>query len=200
MTYRAVVIGFSAGGLNAVKVVLPALPMAFPAAVIIVRHVAEQTECDLPRLLRDRCLLPLRPAEEKELIHPGVVYVAPPGYHLLVESDRSFSLSVDEPVNYSRPSIDVLFETAAEAYGSELIGVVLTGANRDGSAGLKRIKELGGCAVVQDPATAEAELMPESAIEAAAVDHIVDIMEIGPLLAELCTRDDNSSRSTGGNQ
>ena len=113
------------------------------------------------------------------------IYIAPPNYHLLVEADRTFSLSIDEPVNYARPSIDVLFETAADVYKTNLIGVILTGANTDGSHGLKRIKETGGLSVVQDPSTAEADTMPRAAIAAVDVDYVLPLEEIGKVLTML---------------
>jgi len=131
------------------------------------------------------CVLKVKFADEKELILPGRVYIAPPNYHLMIEEDRTFSLSIDEPVNFARPSIDVLFETAAEVYGQGLIGVILTGANDDGSFGLKRIKDHGGLCIVQHPDTAEVEAMPRSAIATTDVDHILPIDGMGPFLCGL---------------
>jgi two-component system chemotaxis response regulator CheB len=116
---------------------------------------------------------------------PGMAYLAPPNYHLLLEPDRTFTLTIDERVNYARPSIDVLFETAAEAYKDKLIGIILTGANNDGSKGLKKIKEFGGLAIVQDPETAEVASMPRAAILTSVVDHIIPLEEIAPLLNSL---------------
>ncbi len=113
------------------------------------------------------------------------IYIAPPNYHLLVEADRTFSLSIDEPVNYARPSINVLFETAADVYKTNLVGVILTGANADGSHGLKRIKETGGLSVVQDPSTAEADTMPKAAIAAVDVDYVLPLEEIGKVITML---------------
>ena len=124
----------------------------------------------------------VKEAADKQTIQPATAYLAPPSYHLLVEYDRVLCLTVDEPVHYARPSIDVLFETAADVYGERLIGVILTGANSDGSQGLKRIQQYGGLTIVQNPATAESPFMPQSAIEAAKPDHIVDLAAIGPLL------------------
>ncbi|MFH1489659.1 MAG: chemotaxis protein CheB, partial [Pseudomonadota bacterium] len=139
----------------------------------------------LAHYLNERCELKVKQADEKEDILSGVIYLAPPGYHLMVEEDRTFSLSVDEPVNFARPSIDVLFETAAEVYGEKLVGVVLTGASADGSHGLKRVKESGGLAVVQDPETAEVGIMPRAAVDASEVDYILPLEEIGPFLNKL---------------
>ena len=133
-------------------------------------------------MLSNRCELVVKEAEDTETIRPGCVYMAPADYHLLVERDYTLSLSVDEPVNYSRPSIDVLFQSAAEAYGPALLGIVLTGASHDGSRGLVRIKEFGGITVVQDPSTAQASLMPSAAIRASEVDYILGLSDIGPFL------------------
>lgn len=181
-TYEAVVIGTSSGGLDALKTVLSFLSAPFAFAVIIVQHTHPHSDDFLARHLHDECQVPVQQAEEKESIAPGVVYTAPANYHLLIEADQTFSLSITERVNYARPSIDVLFETAADVYGAKLIGVILTGANNDGSQGLRIIKECGGLTIVQDPATAEADLMPKAAIEATAVDYVLSLQEIGMLL------------------
>ena len=124
----------------------------------------------------------MKQADEKECILPGVIYLAPPGYHLMIEEDKTFSLSVDSPVNFARPSIDVLFETEADAYGARLVGVILTGANSDGSRGLKKIKDSGGLVLVQDPESAEAATMPRAAVEGTEVDYVLPLEEIGPFL------------------
>ncbi len=135
--------------------------------------------------MNHRCELPVKQADEKEKILQGSVYFAPPNYHLLVEDDHTFSLTVDPAVNYARPSIDVLFETAASAYGSRLIGVILTGANSDGSLGLKKIKEMGGLTIVQAPESAEVDAMPKAAISAVRPDHVLDLEGVGSLLMDL---------------
>lgn len=128
----------------------------------------------------------MKEADEKEEIENGVVYFAPPNYHLLIERDHTFSLSADRRVNFARPSVDVLFESAANAYGSELIGVILTGANNDGARGLKKIKDMGGLTIVQDPASAEARYMPEAAIEEVqTVDYILPLEKIKTILIKL---------------
>jgi len=183
--YKAVVVGSSAGGLNALKILLKNLNKDFKIPVIIVQHISPDSENYLIQILNDLKRLKVKEADEKEHPKPGYVYVAPPNYHLLVELDQSFSLTVDERVNYARPSIDVLFETAAEAFREHLIGIILTGANNDGSHGLKRIKELGGLAIVQDPDAAEADSMPKAAIQACSVDHVLSLEEIAAFLNKL---------------
>jgi two-component system chemotaxis response regulator CheB len=181
----AVVIGASAGGLTALEVLLPCLPVHYHLPVIIVQHSHPGSDDFLTRYLNNKCRLIVKQADDKEPVLPGVVYFAPPNYHLLIEMDHSFSLSVEEPVNFARPSIDVLFETAAEAYGSRLMGIILTGASADGARGLMKIKSAGGIAVVQDPRTAEAQIMPKSAISAGEVDFILPLEAIGKFLARL---------------
>ncbi len=181
--HRAVVIGLSAGGINVLRVLLPLLPVHFPLPIIVVQHLHAQQDRSFFENLQEWCLLPVREAEEKDPVMPGVVYFAPPNYHLMIESDEIFSLSIDAKVNFSRPSIDVLFETAASVYGPALIGIILTGASRDGAAGLRRIKENGGFAVVQDPGTAEFPVMPSAALDETEVDCVMNILEIGRFLA-----------------
>ena len=183
--FEAVVIGVSAGGLAALHTMLPLLPVDFDLPVIIVQHLHPASGNYLVQDLNARCHLSVKQADEKEIIKSGTVYMAPPNYHLLVEEDRTFSLTVDKRVNYARPSIDVLFETAALAYREKLIGVILTGANNDGSRGLKKIKETGGFAVVQDPLNAEVDSMPRAALVATAVDYILPLDQIGPLLVSI---------------
>ena len=183
--YEAVVIGVSAGGLAALREVLPALAPDFPMPVLIVQHMSRLSEGILSRLLDEVSQVRVKEAEDKESAVPGVVYIAPANYHLLVEEDGSLALSLEERVNFARPAVDVLFEAAADVYGPRLIGVVLTGANDDGSRGLKKIKERGGLTIVQDPATAVADAMPRAAIAASRVDYILPLTEIGPLLNSL---------------
>ncbi len=184
-SYEAVVMGVSAGGLHALETVLPQLPADFSLPVMIVQHRTRTSDDFLLRFLDELCLLRIVEAEDKVGVQKGYIYLAPPGYHLQVEMDRSLSLSVDPPVNWSRPSVDVLFETAADVYRDKLVGVVLTGANRDGSAGLARIKQLGGLGVIQDPETAEAPQMPQGAIDVAGGDRILSLVRIGQFLATL---------------
>ena len=173
--YTAVVIGASAGGMNALDTILSQLVPEFMMSVVIVQHTLPTSDYFLARHLNDVSPLRVKQADEKEIIQPGAVYIAPANYHLLIETDKTFSLSVDELVNYSRPSMDVLFESAADAYGSRLVGMILTGGNVDGSYGLKVIKESGGLAIVQNPDTAEAAAMPRAAMAAAAIDHILPL-------------------------
>ncbi len=186
--YDCIVIGVSAGGLEALSALIPSLPAGFPIPIIVTQHQAADADGYLARHLDGLSQLTVKEADDKEPIVEGTVYLAPPGYHLLVEDDKSLALSVDQLVNYSRPSIDVLFSSAADVYGSALIGVVLTGASSDGAAGLRRIKERGGLVVVQDPSTARSSLMPESAQAAAAVEHVFDLAVIGRLLTRLGVR------------
>jgi len=182
------VIGTSAGGMQALKTLLSALPASFPAAIAIVQHIEAQSDDYLAQFLNGISAIPVREAADKQDIRPGTAYLAPAGYHLLIEPDETFSLSVDEKVNYCRPSIDLLFESAADAYGASLIGVVLTGANADGAQGLKIIKHHGGKTIVQHPETAESSYMPQAAIHATSVDYIVHLEQIAPLLVKLTER------------
>ena len=148
---EAVVIGASAGALEALSIILPALPVQSALPLMIVVHIPTDKRSVLAEIFQAKCSVPVREAEDKEPISRGTVYFAPAGYHLLIESDRTLSLSIDEPVLYSRPSIDVLFESAADAYGRALIAIVLSGANHDGAAGLKTVIEAGGLGIVQSP-------------------------------------------------
>ncbi len=182
MTYELIVIGASWGGLHAVREILGALPKDTDAAVVIAQHRRADTfEGGLAGLLRVRTELPVADVEDKAPIERGAVYLAPPDYHLLIERGY-FSLSKDEHVHYARPSIDVLFESAADAYGERVIGVILTGANADGARGLAEVKRRGGVAVVQDPGTAERREMPSAALALTAADAVLPISEIGPFL------------------
>lgn len=185
MPYEVIVMGVSSGGLGALKTILPALPENFTVPIAIVQHRNDRADDFLVEYMNQLCKLTVREAEDKEPIQAGHVYLAPGGYHLLVEPDRSFSLSEDVRVNYSCPSIDVLFESAADAFGGAVIGVVLTGANADGAAGLRAIKARGGIAIVQDPETAEAKAMPQAAITAAKIDHVTTLSHMAPLLIQL---------------
>lgn len=179
-----VVIGASWGGLTALRAVLRALPAGFPAAVVVVQHRSPR-EGMLAALLADGGALDVREAEDKDELRGGAVLVGPPGYHLLIEGD-TVSLNVDEPVRDSRPSIDVLFESAAVARGARAAGVVLTGANDDGAAGLAAIRRRGGIAVVQDPDGAERSEMPAAALAACPDALVLALERIGPRLASIC--------------
>lgn len=184
MTAELVVIGTSMGGLSALEILCSGLPKDFPLAVAIVQHRHIDSDETLSLLLQVHCPLPVREAEDKEPIEGGRIYVAPADYHLLVDRG-SFALSTEPKVCYARPSIDVLFETAADAYKEQLIGVILTGASKDGSQGLARVKERGGLTVVQSPATAESAVMPEAALAASQVDRVLPLVEIAAFL-DLC--------------
>lgn len=183
-SYEAIVIGVSAGGLEALTLIIPQLPKNFPIPVIIAQHMHEKEEGFLAKHLNSKSKLNVRDAFDKEAIGTGV-YIAPVNYHLFVEDGKTFSLSSEGRINWSRPSIDALFHSAADVYGDGLIGVILTGANKDGSLGLKVIKENDGLTIVQDPTMAHAEMMPASAIQAVAVDHVLSLQEITEFLIKL---------------
>ena len=185
MKFKAVVIGASAGGFEAIRTILMGLNKGFNAPILIVQHLSSHSDNYMIKLLNEKCRINIKEADEKEKIISGNVYIAPPNYHLLVESDETLSLTVEPKVNYSRPSIDVLFDTAADVYGDSLIGIILTGANSDGSNGLKRIKELGGLTIVQDPKTAVSNSMPMASISTTKVDYILELREISTKLIEL---------------
>ena len=164
LSRRAVAIGVSAGAIEALSGILPKLPGNFPLPILIVVHIPPDRRSMLSELFATRCALQIKEAEDKEDIVDGTVYFAPPNYHLQVEADFRLSLSSDEPVLFSRPSIDVLFETAADAFGEGLIGIILTGASSDGAKGLLAVSNAGGAAWVQSPETAEVPTMPEAAL------------------------------------
>jgi two-component system chemotaxis response regulator CheB len=185
LKYSLVTIGASWGGLLAIQKVLDALPDRFPTPIAIAQHrAADSRSGALSRLLSLRSRLEVCEVGDKDPIEPGRVYVAPADYHLLVEPD-GFALSLDGHVQHSRPSIDVLFDSAADTFGDRLIGVILTGANADGAYGLQRVKRRGGVTIVQDPASAEKREMPAAAIATGAADHVVPLEAIGPKLVEL---------------
>jgi two-component system, chemotaxis family, protein-glutamate methylesterase/glutaminase len=181
----AIVIGGSAGALEALAVILPALPASCDVPIVVVVHLPPAAPSLLTTVLRPRTALLVKEAEDKEPVAGGALYVAPPNYHLLVERDRTFALSVDDLVHFSRPAIDVLFESASEVYGPTLVGVVLTGANADGAAGLAAIKRRGGLTIAQSPGSATVATMPQAAIDTGAVDHVLPPAEIAALLVEL---------------
>ncbi len=183
--YEAVVIGTSAGGMQALRVLLCGLPADLPMAVAVVQHVEASSDGFLSEFLNDSCAIAVKEAEEKEPFAKGTAYIAPANYHLLIEPDHTLSLSADDKVNYSRPAIDPLFESAADVFGDRLIGVVMTGASSDGAQGLKTVKNRGGRTVAQNPQTAESPFMPQAALRAADPDHIVDLKDIAPLLIGL---------------
>jgi two-component system chemotaxis response regulator CheB len=185
-THDLVAIGASWGGLDVLREILRDLPAELDAAVVIAQHRSPESHPTAFReLLGSVTRMRVREAGDKDAIRPGTAYIAAPDYHLLVDG-YSVSLSTDEPVLYARPSIDVLFETAAESYRDRCIGVVLTGANDDGARGLARVEELGGAAIVQDPATAQRTEMPRAALRATPSARVAAVGEIAPLLVDLC--------------
>lgn len=184
--YELVAIGCSMGGMAAMEQIFSVLPEDFPVPIVVAQHRYRTSGEALPNFLRRHSKLSVVDADDKQWIQPGHVYLAPADYHLLVDRGGELSLSIDAAVAFSRPSIDVLFESAADAYPGGVIGVVLTGANADGARGAKRIKERGGFVVVQDPQTAESAEMPQAAIDATRVDRILPLNRIGPFLVELC--------------
>lgn len=179
---HAIVIGASAGALEALSAILPALPEGYACPIIVVVHMPPQRDSLLVDLLQRKCALKIVEAQDKQALEPGTVYIAPPDYHLLVEQQGSLSLSNEEPVRYSRPSIDVLFETAADAYGDALTGIVLTGANDDGARGLQAICAAGGTALVQDADTAYVDTMPRAAHQACPQAQVLALPKIAEFL------------------
>jgi two-component system chemotaxis response regulator CheB len=184
---EALVIGASAGGIDALLRLLPGLSARPDYPVLIVVHLPDDRESRLAQLFQQHLPHPVLQAEDKAQLAPGTIYVAPPGYHLSVESDRSLSLSQEEPLHFSRPSIDILMESAADAYGANLCGVLLTGASHDGAAGLARIGKGGGLTIVQRPDDADMPTMPAAAIRARTPDHILALDKMRDLLSALET-------------
>lgn len=182
---KVIVIGASYGGLEAIKTIVNGFPRAFRIPVIIVLHIGNNNINTYISLLDKNNSLTIKEAEEKETIKAKTIYFAPPNYHLQIEDKNSLSLSTAEKVNFSRPSIDVLFETAAWTFGNELLGVLLTGSNSDGSEGLKTIKTFGGTTIVENPETAFANTMPQSAIKKMEPDYILDLENIAGKIIEL---------------
>lgn len=184
MKVELVAVGTSLGGLNALRILLKGLPGDFNLPLVLVQHRGRDSSETLPRLLQTCTTLPLLEAEDKMAIEPGHIYLAPANYHLLVE-DHHFALTTDPPVEFARPSINVLFDTAADSCGPHLLGVILTGANRDGAQGAARIKARGGRLLVQDPATAECKVMPQATLDATSVDWVLPLAEIPTFLASI---------------
>ncbi len=181
----AVVIGASAGGIEALAMLLPALPAGLRPPVIIVLHLPRDRPSVLAEIFARKCALPVREAQDKERLAPGTVYFAPNNYHLLVDNGPQLALSADDPVHHSRPSIDVLFESAAEIFNGRLLGIILSGANEDGAAGLAAIHDAGGVTVVQSPQTARAPKMALSALQLRPADAVMPPAEIADLLRTL---------------
>ena len=185
---QAVVIGASAGGVEALLSLLPPLSAGFPVPLVVVLHLPDNRDSLLPELFGRRMGLRVKEAQDKETLQPSTLYFAGAGYHLCIESDLRFSYSHDAPLHYSRPAIDYLFESAADAYGAALLGILLTGANEDGARGLNTIRQRGGITVVQDPQEAHVATMPEAALALQQPDHILPLRGILALLAELDSR------------
>lgn len=189
---RAVVIGASTGGVHALRALLAGLDADLPASVLIVQHMAHQ-DSPLIDVLAEVCALPLKSANAREAVREGEVYVAPPGYHLLVEvgadQDIRTALNIDPKVCFSRPSVDVLFESAADVWGAGLIAVVLTGANEDGAKGLQAVRRRRGIGIVQDPRDAEMPEMPRQALQLAGADHILPLEQIAAQIKQILSTD-----------
>lgn len=187
-SWDAIVIGGSSGAIDALNVLLPALPAGLRAGVVVVLHLP----CDRRSLLTDifgyRCALPVLEAQDQQPIQPGHVYFGPPGYHLLVDRGPRLALSIDPPVHFSRPSIDVLFQSAADCYGDRLLGVLLSGANEDGADGLAAIHAAGGRTLVQSPASAPVPTMPDAALARVPAAQALAPEEIAAVFAQLPTR------------
>ena len=186
MPYRLVTIGCSWGGFTALRTIFSGLPADFPVPIVVAQHRLANTADGLASSLQTATKLPIADVNDKEPLLGGAIYLAPADYHALIEG-KTLALSTEEVVQFARPSIDVLFESAANSYREELIAVILTGANEDGAEGLKRVKELGGFTIVQDPATAVRREMPDAALSVVKPDKVMAVEEIGPLLLELCT-------------
>jgi two-component system, chemotaxis family, protein-glutamate methylesterase/glutaminase len=195
---RGIAIGASAGGVEALSVLLPALPTDLAAPVFVVLHQPRDRPSLLVDIFKLRCDLPVREAEDKEAVEAGTIYFAPPDYHLLVDEGPRLALSADGLVHYSRPSIDVLFESAADVYEDRLLGILLTGANEDGASGMEAIHRAGGTTVVQEPETAIAASMPLSALARTPVDRVLSLDGIAALLRSLGRRADGSEAISSG--
>ena len=179
----AVAIGASAGCVEVLSVLLSSLPASCRASFFIVMHIPRERPSLLAEVFNARCALPVREAEDKEPVQPGTVYFAPPDYHLLLDRGPILALSSDEPVHFSRPSIDVLFESAADIYGERLLGLILTGANQDGAEGLAAVGRAGGRTVVQEPGGAAVPFLPEAALQVGPVDFVLSLAQLQELFA-----------------
>ncbi|HEY3133726.1 MAG TPA: chemotaxis protein CheB [Gemmatimonadaceae bacterium] len=192
MHYSVVAVGTSWGGLSVMTKVLGGLPQDFPIPIVVVQHRSKDSDTLLSELLQDSTDLTVCEIEDKDVLQPGRVHIAPADYHVMLEPGF-LSLTLEEPVRFSRPSIDVMFDSAADTYGPATIGVVLTGANEDGARGLAHIVRRGGHALVQDPKTAEIPIMPRAAVRAVPSAEIVPLHSLAPRLIEL-SREDSKSR------
>ena len=179
---EVLVIGVSAGSLEVILHALPLLKNPLPISIIIVLHRKNNSDSTLTNLFKAKTRIAVKEAEEKEIIRAGHIYIAPPDYHLLIEKDRTFSLDYSEKVHFSRPSIDLTFQTAAETYRESLAGLLLSGANADGAEGLELIKLTGGKVAVQNPKTAEVSYMPQQALDKLEPDYILDIKQVADFI------------------
>lgn len=189
---EAIVIGTSAGGVDALSTILPRLPAGLVATVLVVIHLPRERPSLLAEIFAPKCALPVVEAQDKEPLQPGTIHFAPPDYHLLVDHGPEgalASLSADPPVNWSRPSIDVLFESAADIYRARLLGLILTGSSHDGAAGLQAVHRAGGYTVVQRPDQAQAPAMSEAALRLTAADQVLSLPEIAEFFQSLPSKD-----------
>jgi two-component system, chemotaxis family, protein-glutamate methylesterase/glutaminase len=184
----AIVIGTSAGGVEALTRILPSLPASMPVAILIVVHIPRERPSLLTDIFRQKCVMRVEEGIDKADIKPGHIYFAPADYHMLVDAGPQIALSVDDVIQFSRPSIDVLFESAADVYGKNLLGILLTGGNEDGASGLAYIARCGGTTVLQDPAEAASAAMPEGALRGMTPTHVLRLDEIAALLMTIATR------------
>lgn len=195
----AIVIGASAGGVDALSTLLPALTLGLRASLFVVVHLPRERPSLLAEIFAPKCALQVREAEDKLRVEPGTVYFAPPDYHLLIDKGPQLALSIDEHVHFSRPSIDVLFESAADIYAERLMGIILTGANEDGAAGLAAIHRRGGVTIVQEPDSAQVPIMVLSALERTPVDFVLSLKDIATLLQTLAIAG-TAAKSTDANR
>ena len=186
--YEAIVIGVSAGGMAALSELFPKIPLDFPIPIFVVQHIHKSQTGYLITYFNGLSNLTVKEAKDKEKAVPGNIYFAPPDYHMLIEESETFSITLDEKVNYSRPSIDVLFESAADVYKDRLIGIILTGANSDGTEGIRRIKQSGGYTIAQNPEESEFIVMPKSAIDTGKIDKVFTLNEISDYINNLFNR------------
>jgi len=181
-TFKIIVIGVSAGGTDALCEILTTLPASFPLPIVIVQHLHPEQNGYMLEHLKQIWQINVEEAIDKSAIKKGNIYFAPPNYHLLIEDENTFALSVDEKVCYARPSVDVLFKSAADVYGESILAIILTGANSDGTEGIKYIKKKGGMAIAQDPKDAYSSLMPQSAIDTGKIDKVLTLSKISNIL------------------
>jgi len=182
---KAVVIGGSAGALQALFAILRDLPENYALPILITVHLPPERKSIFAEILQSKCQITVREAQDKESVSIGTAYIAPPDYHLLVEKEGTLALSSDEPVLHSRPAIDVLFESAADAYGPSVVGIVLSGANADGAKGLKSIENAGGVTIVEDPGTAYASAMPQAALDTCSEAFVFSLDQLAVYLKNL---------------